>query len=226
MSGRYILIAIVLLIVATLVFLAVREGEWAALVAAAAGTLIAHVELTRRSRLQRTITDSTRVAQILEKFPGPVVLAPTRTRWLWPVFQSAVFGAIGLWMLLNLDGLFVLLLGGAGVLMFVASVVYAIVLNIQPLISLQLADTSFELRYLGRRRVPWSDTSQFEVAPAPATVIVYDDQRLKGRPPTVKAWGGRNSAVPNFSPFSLVDLALVMNRWRERALLNAGPPNP
>jgi hypothetical protein len=226
MSWRYKVLSVALACVAIIVSLGIWFGEWFALGCGIAGVLAGHISLTSHARRQRTCSDAAAVEDILTRFPGPVVLAPSRFHSVSRLVVIVVAGATATWALVIMDGVVTTILLAAFIAMLVSVGVFLFIKTQPRLTALCLTDTDFEIRNIRSHRVRWSDSSEFVVAPAPAPMIVFDDQGRKDSLPPVKAWGGRNSVVPNHSPLTLADLALVMNRWRMRVLASQEGPQP
>ena len=118
-------------------------------------------------------------AAILSRFPGPVVLVPSRRKWLFVLGGSLAFVAIGLWVRHD-DPLW----GWLGVGFFgIAALVGALML-LPGAGGLRLDSDGFEMTNLFRRhRCRWTEVSEFEVVRLPPSrqkMVVFDDARTEG----------------------------------------------
>jgi len=152
-------------------------------------------------------------AAILARFPGPVRLSPSRLRWslflaggLIPVVIGGAF--------LRLDvevGLFMIAFGGLLVLVAGAMRAGGLLLDAE----------GFDVVSLGiRQRMRWTEAGNFrsgwQVGRGLARTVLYDSTKLAGICLTVH--------LPETYGLRAGDLALLMSRWRDRALAAAPPP--
>jgi len=155
---------------------------------------------------------------ILQRFPGPVTLHPSRGKWLLIFVVCALFGTIGVGMIVDAApmGWFVLIV-------FASGVVIAAVMLVPGAGSLKLDRDGFVVTSLFRRHAwRWNDVSDFvpeAIAPAMRKVM-YDDVNAAGRTAAKLsvAIAGRNSGLPDTYGLAAAELAHVMTQWRERAL--------
>ena len=171
-------------------------------------------------------------AAILARFPGPVLLRPSRLKWsvytvltlLWAIGSAWGLHAFATaedyspWILiLNVVVAGLLAVMGIGHL-------------IPGVAGLTLDRDGFEVRDPVRRwYYPWNDVSAFEVAGSrldfllrnrwPPRRVVFDSMAKRAGKP---AEGGRNSALIDPCGMDPAELATLLNDWRERALRAAG----
>ncbi len=125
-------------------------------------------------------SSDSRVDAILSRFPGPVTLYPSRTKWLLILLGCGLFAAIGYWMISDGDrrGWFVLIFFGAG------SIAAAMML-LPGAGALTLDRDGFRAATLFRGSLSrWQDVTGFEsasVPPANQKLVVYDDINVTGR---------------------------------------------
>ena len=128
---------------------------------------------------------STDVAEILSRFPGPVTLRPSRTRWLLVLAIGLLFAVGGVWMIQ--DGRWM----GWYVLVFFGLVaLIAAVAMLPGAGGLILDREGFDVTSLFRRyRIRWQDTADFaavSIPPAHQKMVGYNDlkrssSRFRGR---------------------------------------------
>jgi hypothetical protein len=156
---------------------------------------------------------------ILSRFPGPVTLAPSRTKWILILLGCAVFVAIALFAMQGNT-----FMRWGGIAFFGTGMAVAIVGLLPGASRLKLDREGFEFTALFRRHsVRWQAATGFEavaIPPSGLKMVVFDDAGAKGR-----ALGkfsvslvGRNSGVPDTYGMSAEDLAGLMAQWRERAV--------
>ena len=159
-------------------------------------------------------------AAILSRFPGPVVLVPSRRKWLFVLGGSLAFVAIGLWLRHN-EPLWAWL-GWLGVGFFGIGAVVAALMLLPGAGGLRLDSDGFEMTSLFRRhRSRWTDVSEFEVVCLPPSLqkmVVFDDARTMdgAMAKRNKRRVGRSSGLDNYG-LSHEDFAAIMNEWRARA---------
>ena len=83
--------------------------------------------------------------EILSRFPGPVVLYPSRRKWLFVLLGCAAFVATSIWALGNNK-----VLGWAGLIFFGLGMVVAVVAQLPGASSLKLDREVFEIKHLFR----------------------------------------------------------------------------
>lgn len=157
-------------------------------------------------------------AAILSRFPGPVVLVPSRRKWLLVLGGGLAFVAGGLWVMHDHS-----LLGWQAIVFFgIAALVGAIML-LPGAGGLRLDSDGFEMTSLFRRhRSRWTEVSEFEVVRVPPSLqkmVVFDDARTKDSAlaKANRSLTGRTSGLPDSYGLRHEDLAAIMNEWRARA---------
>jgi len=157
-------------------------------------------------------------AAILSRFPGPVVLVPSRRKWLLVLGGSLAFVAIGLWVMHDVPTWGWLAVGFFGI----AALVAAIML-LPGAGDLRLDSDGFEMTSLFRRyRSRWTEVSEFEVVRLPPSLrkmVVFDDARTKDSAlaEVNSSLAGRTGGLPDNYSLSYEELAAIMNEWRARA---------
>ena len=159
------------------------------------------------------------VAEILSRFPGPVTLHPSRTKWLLVFAGGALFATGG--GLMVADG------KGTGWFVLIFFVLVALV-GAAALLpgagGLTLDREGFAVTNLFRSyRARWQDTTGFtavRIPPAHQKMVMYDDAKQSGRSLAQLnvAIAGRGAGLPDTYGLSADDLAHLMAQWRERAL--------
>ena len=155
---------------------------------------------------------STDVAEILSRFPGPVTLRPSRTRWLLVLAIGLLFAVGGVWMIQDGKWIF-------GLVALIAAV--AMLPGAGGLI---LDREGFDVTSLFRRyRIRWQDTADFaavSIPPAHQKMVGYNDlKRSSSRLAKMNvAIVGRDAAIPDTYGLSADALAQLMAQWRARAL--------
>lgn len=162
------------------------------------------------------VADS-KIDSILSRFPGPVRLYPSRKKWLLILLISALFTAVGFWMVAERAQ------NGWYALLFFAACLFVSVIMLMPGASgLVLDRDDFRMTSLFRsHRVRWQDATGFEPISVP-----FSNQRLVGFDHAAAGWtiaalntaiAGHNAALPDTYGFSVDELAQLMLRWQERA---------
>jgi len=157
------------------------------------------------------------VDSIMSRFPGPLLLYPSRKKWLLLLLLSAMFTAAGVDMVLRNapSGWLVLIFFGAGLVM-------SATMLLPGAGGLVLDGDGFQVTSLFRRhRSRWQDVTRFEPISVPYArqrMVGFDDTTA-GRTITAinTALTGHNAALPDTYGFSVDELAELMRRWRERA---------
>jgi len=156
---------------------------------------------------------------ILSRFPGPVTLYPSRTKWILILLGCAVFVAGGLFAMQGNT-----FMRWGAVAFFGTGMAVAIAGLLPGASQLKLDREGFEFTAMFRRHsVRWQAATGFEavtIPPSGQKMVLFDDAGAKGR-----ALGklnvsmvGRNSGVPDTYGMSAKDLAGLMAQWRERAV--------
>ena len=158
-------------------------------------------------------------ADILSRFPGPVVLVPSRRKWLLVLGGCLAFVAAGLWVVRD-DPLW----GWLAVGFFGAGVPVAALMLLPGVGGLQLDSDGFEMTSLFRRHCcRWTEVSEFEVVRLPPSLqkmVVFDDVRTEDSAlaRANRSLVGRAGGLSDNYGLSHEDLAAIMNEWRRRAL--------
>jgi hypothetical protein len=152
---------------------------------------------------------------MLQRFPGPATLYPSRAKWLAVLMACAAFVGIGAFMIWAGWTL----TGGLFVGFFSAGVLVALALMLPGASSLTLDGQGFEVVHLYQRiKARWQDVDGFK--PSDVGGVVYDDATKKdsaaGR--VSASITGRNTSLSDTYGMAAEDLAQVLTRWRERAL--------
>jgi hypothetical protein len=157
-------------------------------------------------------------AAILSRFPGPVVLVPSRRKWLLVLGGCLVFVAAGLWMRHDVP-----VWGWLAVAFFGVGALIAVLMLLPGAGGLRLDADGFEMTSLFRRhRSRWTEVSEFEVVRLPPSLqkmVVFDDARTKDSAlaKANRSLAGRTGGLPDNYSLSYEDLAAIMNAWRARA---------
>lgn len=163
-----------------------------------------------------------RVAEFLSRFPGPLVLYPSRRKWLLVFAIGALFTVTGAFVVRSGDAM-----GWFALIFFALVAITAAAVMLPQASALRLDREGFEVTSLFRRhRTRWRDGAGFSVSripPAGQSLVVYDDvtQSAKRLAKINVGLIGRNAALPDTYGLSPVELATLMAGWRERALARA-----
>jgi hypothetical protein len=155
---------------------------------------------------------------ILSRFPGPVVLVPSRRKWLLVLGGGLAFVAGGLWVMHD-DPLW----GWLAVGFFAIAALVGALMLLPGAGGLRLDSDGFEMTSLFRRhRSRWTEVSEFEVVRLPPSLqkmVVFDDARTKDSAlaKVNRSLAGRTGGLPDSYSLSCEDLAAIMNEWRARA---------
>jgi hypothetical protein len=165
-----------------------------------------------------------KIGATMARFPGPVTLCVSRFKFLGLLAASLGFVAALIYLLqhggLSPGGAFKAWLGIA---FFGAGALVAAVMVLPGAGSLTLGADGFErITLFMKFRTPWRQVSDFVVAEVATRgrrmqFVSYDDANCTGHSMN-RRLTGRNSALPDSYGLSHQDLALLMNRWRARAL--------
>jgi hypothetical protein len=159
---------------------------------------------------------------VLLQFPGPVILYPSRKKWLLIFGTCALFAVGGIAMVRSSEPM-----GWYVLIVFALAAVVAAVVMLPQAGRLRLDREGFEVTSLFRRhRSRWLDASGFTVSripPASYRLVVYDDvtQSAKSMAKFNVGLTGRNAALPDTYGLPPAELAELMAGWRERALAQA-----
>ena len=162
-------------------------------------------------------TDS-KIDSIMSQFPGPVRLYPSRKKWLLILLISALFTAIGAWMVAEKADA-----GWAGLIFFATCLLVSALMLLPGAGGLVLDADGFQATNLFRRyRLHWQNVEGFEAVAIPGArqrLVGYDDVSIGRVIGAInKELSGRNAALPDTYGFSADALAELMRRWRERAM--------
>ncbi len=154
----------------------------------------------------------------LARYPGPVALTPSRTKWLLIALGSAVFTASGIWMVATKadKGWFVLIF-------FALCLAVSAIMLLPGAGGLVLDAEGFKVTSLFRSYfVRWQDVTGFEPISIPYVrrrMVGYDMSSIESTIGALNtALAGRNAALPDTYGFSVDELADLMQRWRDRAV--------
>jgi hypothetical protein len=181
------------------------------------------------------MSSKSRVDAVLAQFPGPLTLQVSRLKMSLRLLGSLTVVAVGIWLTwtkgYNWEGL---------IFFGLWAIVYAVML-LPGAGGLRLDRDGFETTILFRHhRSRWQDVSEFDVwSPAGGIarmvgmddtrsvevleMVVYNNKNLARR---VRAKLGLaiascEAGLPNTDGLAASDLAILMTRWRERALSQA-----
>jgi hypothetical protein len=157
---------------------------------------------------------------ILSKFPGPVTLFPSRTRWFWVLLGCMIFVAGGIHMIAVGAATGWLVAGFFGL-----GTVVAAVMLLPGAGALKLDRDGFEVTSLYRRhRTRWQDATGFEAVTVAVPfrvqrMVAYDDVNLAGQSlaKLSVAIAGHNAGLPDTYGLAVDDLAGLLKAWRARA---------
>jgi hypothetical protein len=158
-------------------------------------------------------------AAILDRFPGPVTLYPSRRKWLLVLAVGAVLAVGGALMIRDGDpkGWFVLIF-------FVAVALTAAAAMLPGAGALTLDRDGFEVTNLFRHhRTRWQDAAGFTAAripPAHQRFVVFDHAGASGKllASVNVAIVGHSASLPDTYGRSADELAELMAAWRASAL--------
>jgi hypothetical protein len=161
---------------------------------------------------------------ILAKFPGPVTLQPSKEIWAFVFLMGLISAGLSALPLLlpptggwdlglcTTVGFFLV----AGVLCLVVSVIALVKVR------MTLDAAGFEMRSIAfTRRKQWKDVRFFSIATiGGVNRVVYVDSKRHGFWAEVDArfLGGPNALLVDTFGFTADELAVLINRWRQRAL--------
>ncbi len=168
------------------------------------------------------MTSDAKVEEILARYPGPVMLRPSRRKWLLVLLGGAIFTAGGIWMVQDSAD------GGWFVLTFFGLVTIAAAVMLLPGAGgLTLDAEGFGWTSLFRpHRTRWQDASDFAAARMYQTQgVFYEDAAYKstGLGQISRSIAGRSAGLPDTYGLSASSLADLMTRWRARALASSRP---
>ncbi len=160
-------------------------------------------------------------ADLLARFPGPVVLYPSRCRYVVLMAVGAVFVCIG-WADMALGNR---VLGWLLIIPFGSGVVVAGAFILPGANALKLDHQTFEVTSWFRRgKVRWQDATDFTAVPVTTTmtIVVFNlAGRKSGR---MQAFMNRaltkdrNASLPDNYGLRAPDLVYLLMEWRERVV--------
>ena len=158
--------------------------------------------------------------EFLSRFPGPVTLYPSRTKWVLVLLGCAALAAAAYWMI----GTGRTVVGWGGLVFFGPGTLVAAVILLPGANALKLDRQAFEITHLFRRRAyRWQDTTGFAVVSIPPSaqkMVMFDDANAKNSAMAKMnvSLVGHNSALPDTYGLPPQALASLMAQWRERAV--------
>jgi hypothetical protein len=161
----------------------------------------------------------TDAAAILDRFPGPVTLYPSRRKWLLVLAGGATFAVGGALMIRSGDPK-----GWLVLLFFAAVALIAAAVLLPGAGALTLDRDGFEITNLFRHhRIHWQDASGFTAAripPARQRFVLFDQASASSRflANVNVAIVGHNASLPDTYGRSADELAELMAAWRASAL--------
>lgn len=166
---------------------------------------------------------------ILFRFPGPVVLYPSRRKLLVLAFIAALFVAGGLLMIAKNDKY-----GWGAVLFFGLGLIVFCVQMLPNAAYLKLDRDGFQIAHMFRRQAwRWQNVGDFmrfnplEDFPmsTSANGLIFFTDKAAGAPAPKKLnaliTSGRNAMLPDRYGLPADELVSVMEKWRERASADA-----
>ncbi len=158
------------------------------------------------------------VDTLLASFPGPVVLRPSRRKWLLILAGCSIFTAMGIWMVIGGETR-----GWLALIFFGIGAVAACLLLLPGAAGLRLDADGFEVtQYFRRHGTSWQNASNFvpiKIPPANVLFVGYDDASVAdGSVARMnRSIAGRDAAIPDTFGLSADDLARLMTQWRARS---------
>lgn len=159
-------------------------------------------------------------ADLLARFPGPVVLYPSRDRYTFLMLGCLIFillGGANVGLGHPALGWFLIASSGLGFVLFASTL-------LPGAYAFKLDRAGFEFTIWFRRgKVRWQDAADFTVVAASSTMMVVFNHAgrkvgpLNGVMERALA-KGRNALVPDTYGLRAEDLAELLSRWRERAI--------
>jgi len=164
----------------------------------------------------RAMPSSTGVGSILNQFPGPVTLYPSRRKWLLVLAGCVLFVVAGLWMVQREAPV-----GWLGVIFFGMGAIVSTAVLLLRVNALTLDGAGFEINSIRPFRLFWQDAKNFEaITLSPGSWMVgikvvnpSDRSIFKLN----RAISGCDDAIPDTYGLSAYDLTALMTQWRERA---------
>lgn len=172
------------------------------------------------------------VDNLLSQFPGPITLRPRRERILL-LFVGCIAlmgGSVLLVRLGRIEGWICLAVFGAVAVLAMLTLLFPATNFLK--LDGECFETSGPFWY---RRVPWRNASGFEAVIAAgsegnaARIVMYDDASRKDRflaQLCARMYGRNTSLGGGLEKLSQEEMAMLMSKWRERALSLASPLRP
>lgn len=162
------------------------------------------------------------IETLLARFPGPLTLHSSKTKWLVALAVCAIFVVGGASLLTGEQRTWARLAGWISLIFFGLGLLVSAGMLLPGASSLTLHDEGFEIVHLYRRTaLTWRAASGFEARRVGLQkIVVYDDAgNLKDSLAKVNAsLVGRNSGLGDTYGLSADDLAALLRQWRKRAL--------
>jgi hypothetical protein len=166
-------------------------------------------------------TDLSPKARNMDRIPKPLILYPSRTKWILPFAGSAIFMVVGVWVLVTQDhsaAIWFSVLGSVG-----CSIVFATIL-LPGSSSLTLDADGFQMKQFYRvRKIRWQNVTNIHsgnIRPSRIKTVRYNDSQLSGgklaKLETTTL--GYNAMLPDTYGMTADDLAALMTQWRDRGL--------
>ncbi len=153
---------------------------------------------------------------ILASFPGPIILRPSRKKWLRLTIGAVCLTVIG--GLLSFRGDIIGLLGTA---FFGICTVVGVITLLPGASSLRLDENGFEFaRFFRTSKFHWSDVAAFDVwtfRGKGLVVFKVTKPRLSVLDKINTALAGRNGYLPDTYGMATEDLVRLMTAWRDLA---------
>jgi hypothetical protein len=159
------------------------------------------------------------IEQRFPTFPGPYTLFSSRKKWLRPTLGSALFGTVGIAMILEgaPHGIFV-------TAVFAIFTLIGVMMLLPGASSLRLDESGFETLkfFFLRKRYSWRDVSDFVVwSMIGKGMVVFKVQKPRlGAYERINAAlaGGRNGYLPDTYGMAAGELVQLMVDWRNSAI--------
>ena len=157
---------------------------------------------------------SAEVGSILNQFPGPVTLYPSRRKWLLVLAGCVLFVVAGLWMVQREAPV-----GWLSVIFFGMGAIVSTVVLLLRVNALTLDAAGFEINSIRPFRLSWQDAKNFDaITSSPGSWMVgFKVVNPSSIFKLNRAISGCDAAVPDTYGLSAYDLAALMTQWRERA---------
>jgi hypothetical protein len=161
------------------------------------------------------------VEKLLARFPGPVVLYPSRSRGQLMLAGFIAFFCIGLFDAAVLHAA----VGWLGISMGGLGIVVTAAYMLPGANALKLDHDGFEVtEWFRRGKIPWQDATDFTIRPVTTTLTIVIFNYTKRKRSRVQSFmdravtQGRNASFGDNYGLRASQLALLMIKWRERVL--------